>query len=102
SPYPPRRSSDLLAVALSRSPTPVPDDRYEGRAAELLGRPLPDAPSLWRIVTTWTTDGLGLLIVSIGVALYIKGVLVVRQQGRHWPFARTVSWLAGMALLGWA
>lgn len=91
-----------LAVALSRSPTPVPDDRYEGRAAELLGRPLPDAPSLWRIVTTWTTDGLGLLIVSIGVALYIKGVLVVRQQGRHWPFARTVSWLAGMALLGWA
>src|SRR5699024_12735606 len=32
----------------------------------------------------------------------IKGVLVVRQQGRHWPFARTVSWLAGMALLGWA
>lgn len=91
-----------LAVALSRSPTPVPDDRYEGRAAELLGRPVPDAPSLWRMITTWTTDGLGLLIVGLGVALYIKGVLIVRRQGRSWHWARTVSWLAGLVLIAWA
>lgn len=91
-----------LAVALSRTPTPVPDDRYEGRAAELLGRPLPDAPTVWRMLTSWTTDGLGMLIVALGVALYIKGLLVLRRRGDHWPVSRSIAWFVGMALTAWA
>lgn len=91
-----------IAVALSRTPTPVPDDRYEGRAAELLGRPLPDPPTLWRLLTSWTTDGLGMLIIGLGVALYIKGLLVLRRRGDHWAVSRSISWFIGMALTGWA
>lgn len=91
-----------LGVALSRTPTPVGDDVLVTPAEELLGGPMPPAPTFGRLLFSWSGDGLGLAIVFIGTALYLRGVWTLRKRGDHWPIGRVASWLAGMTVVGWA
>jgi len=90
-----------LAVALSRTPTPV-SDATRTRAEELLGGPMPPAPTLGRILWGWEPTGVGLAVVGLGLALYVKGLLVLRRRGDAWPVGRTVAWMGGLLLLAWA
>ena len=41
-------------------------------------------------------------MVGLGLALYVKGLLVLRRRGDAWPMGRTVSWMIGLALIAWA
>lgn len=91
-----------LAVALSRTPTPVPDDLYEGRAAELLGRPMPPPPTLERFLFDWSPNGFGMVVVGLGAVLYIQGLRVMRRRGDHWPVGRTIAWGVGLLVVAWA
>ncbi|MGH3359729.1 MAG: cytochrome c oxidase assembly protein, partial [Nocardioidaceae bacterium] len=91
-----------LAVALSRTPPPVPDDLYTDPVTELLGEPMPGAPSVGSLLTGFSPNGVGLALVGLGSALYLAGVVIMRRRGDAWPVGRTVSWFAGMAILGWA
>jgi cytochrome c oxidase assembly factor CtaG len=91
-----------LAVALSRTPTPVGDRVLQTPAEELLGGPLPAAPTLLRLLWGWSGNGVGLAIVGLGLALYLKGVLTMRRRGDAWPVGRTISWCAGMVVIAWA
>ncbi|MGH3425124.1 MAG: cytochrome c oxidase assembly protein, partial [Nocardioidaceae bacterium] len=91
-----------LAVALSRTPTPVPDDLYEGRAAELLGIPMPPPPDFGRLVIGWNPSGAGLLVVTLGVALYAQGIWIMHRRGDRWPVGRTVAWAVGLLIVAWA
>jgi putative copper resistance protein D len=90
-----------LAVALSRSPTPVglgsgtPDPIVDTlgfgmpapvTAARLLGDPLPDM--------------FFLSVVVVGIGAYLAGVRRMHRGGHAWPASRTVSWLAGMLVMG--
>lgn len=89
-----------LAVALSRTPPPVPDDPVRSSAARaLLGYPIPPEPTLWNLISQVYPDaafGLGCLAATL---LYLAGVRRLRQRGDHWPVMRTVSWLAGVGLM---
>ena len=69
-----------LAVALSRTPTPV-GDILTTPAQELLGGPVPPAPDVLRMALGFTPNGLGLTIVVLGAALYVRGLLVLRRRG---------------------
>jgi len=91
-----------LGVALSRTPTPIGDDVLDTAAEELIGGPMPAAPTLARLLWSWSGDGVGLAIVLLGSALYLSGVWILRRRGDAWPVARTLSWLAGMLAVGWA
>lgn len=91
-----------LAVALSRTPTPVGSDVLKTPIEELLGGPLPAAPTVGRYLLSWNGNGIGLLIVVLGTALYLSGVFAMRRRGDHWAMGRTASWLVGMVLIGWA
>lgn len=91
-----------LGVALSRTPTPVGDDVLTTRAEILLDGRMPAPPDLGHLLWGWTGNGLGLAIVGLGLALYLRGVWALRTRGDSWPMARTVSWCAGMAVVGWA
>jgi len=91
-----------LAVALSRTPTPVGDDVLKTPLEELLGGPLPAAPTAMRLIWGWTGNGVGLAIVGLGTALYLSGVWTLRKRGDAWPIGRTVSWLIGMLVIAWA
>ena len=90
-----------LAVALSRTPTPA-SDVVTTRAEELLGGPMPPAPSFGRLLWGWEPTGVALAVVGLGLALYVKGLLVLRRRGDAWPVGRTVSWMLGLVLIAWA
>jgi cytochrome c oxidase assembly factor CtaG len=91
-----------LAVALSRTPTPVGDRVLQTPAEELIGGPLPPAPTVLRLLWGWSGNGVGLAIVGLGVALYLRGVWTMRRRGDAWPVGRTISWMAGMVVIAWA
>lgn len=91
-----------LAVALSRTPTPVPGNLYTSAAQEILGGPLPPAPSVANLLWGWVPNGVGIAVVALAAALYLRGLATMRRRGDAWPLGRTVSWFAGLAVLGWA
>ncbi|GAB3806411.1 cytochrome c oxidase assembly protein [Micromonospora zhanjiangensis] len=89
-----------LAVALSRSPTPVPADPVDvDPLTELLGFPMPAAPSAAHLLGQPLPDMYFLTLTVVGVAGYLAGVRRLRRAGHQWPVARTVSWLAGLLVL---
>ena len=90
-----------LAVALSRTPTPV-SDVVTTRAEELVGGPMPLPPSVGHLAWGWEPTGVALAVVGLGFALYVKGLLVLRRRGDAWPVGRTISWMVGLVLIAWA
>jgi putative copper resistance protein D len=91
-----------IAVALSRTPTPVGDDTYTSPVEDLLGGPLPPAPTLGRFIFGWAPSGVGLAVVGFGGALYLAGLVSLRRRGSSWPIGRAVSWFVGLAVVAWA
>lgn len=91
-----------LAVALSRTPPPVPDDLYTDPVTELLGEPMPSAPTVGRLLWSFSPNGAGLAIVLLGAALYIAGLMVMRRRGDAWPVGRTISWFVGLGIIAWS
>ncbi|WP_113700709.1 cytochrome c oxidase assembly protein [Nonomuraea lactucae] len=87
-----------LAVALSRTPPPpasVPADR----AFELLGFPMPPPISVANIASLWWLDLFFALVAAALAGLYAAGVIRLRRRGDAWPWGRTASWFAGVAIL---
>ncbi len=90
-----------LAVALSRTPTPV-GDVLTTPAQELIGGPLPPAPDALRLAWGFSANGLGLTVVSLAAALYLRGLWSLRRRGDTWPLGRTVSWFVGLVVVAYS
>jgi putative copper resistance protein D len=89
-----------LAVALSRSPTPVAGNPVDSDPlVDILGFGMPPAPTLSRMVTDVLPDMFFLVVTVAGILAYLIGVRRLHRDGHHWPISRTVSWVAGMLLL---
>ncbi|MER7278572.1 bifunctional copper resistance protein CopD/cytochrome c oxidase assembly protein [Dactylosporangium sp. NPDC000244] len=89
-----------LAVALSRTPTPVPANPVDtDPVTDLLGFPAPAPLSAARVFWPPLLDGFFLAAVVLAVAAYLTGVWRLYRAGHRWPVARTASWLGGVALL---
>jgi cytochrome c oxidase assembly factor CtaG/putative copper export protein len=89
-----------LAVALSRTPTPVPQTvTNPDPLVDLLGFDPPAVPSAERMLGDPLPDLFFLIVVAVGTGAYVAGVLRMRRAGHAWPVSRTISWLAGMSLL---
>lgn len=91
------------AVALARTappgsallpPVPTPAER-------LTGSPLPPELTLDRWFTTWDIDLLWAFAAAFGIFFYLAGVWRLRRRGDAWPLFRSVTWIAGLALLFW-
>ncbi len=90
-----------MAVALSRSQPPVPQEPVgDPTPAQILtGEPLPPAPTPARYFTEWSLDPLW-VVISVGLAAaYLAGYVHLRRRGDSWPVLRLISWLVGMVLL---
>jgi putative copper resistance protein D len=89
-----------LAVALSRTPTPIP--RNGGipntYAAGILGFPVPPLTAE-RLLTLWRPDVLVILTVATFAFCYLAGVRRLRRSGVAWPFGRTFSFCFGLFLV---
>jgi putative copper resistance protein D len=90
-----------IAVGLSLTP-PASQRGLITPAENLLGGPLPPAPTPWRMLTGTAPAGVGLAVVGLGAALYLAGVLALLRRGDRWPRGRTISWFAGLVVIGWA
>ncbi len=92
-----------LAVALSRTPPPVPADVDVTAATParlLLGFDLPPVPTLARLAWGEARVEAFFLVVSVLLAaLYVTGVVTLRRRGDRWSWGRTVSWLTALVLL---
>jgi putative copper resistance protein D len=90
-----------LAVALSRSPTPVPEFALEpDPLVELLGFDQPGPLTAARLFADPLPDMFFLTVVAVGLLTYLAGVRRLRRAGHVWPVSRTASWVGGMLLLG--
>ncbi len=93
-----------LAAALARTATTVPqvpvDQLADPTPAEILtGAPLPPPYEPWRLFTEWDLNLLWTLIAAFGAFFYVAGALRLQRRGDRWPIARTLMFVAGMALI---
>lgn len=93
-----------LAVALSRTETPVDDTPASQLLAPtpaeyLTGKPLPPEFDWTRVFTVWELDLLWALIAVLGTIFYLNGVRRLQARGDRWPLSKTLFWVSGMALL---
>ena len=95
-----------LAVALSRSSTPVPEtDTAPASEAErigtLLGHPAPPPFTVERYLTVFSPDILWLVVALAMLGLYIAGVVRLARRGDRWPVQRLLFWTLGCLMLAW-
>ncbi len=91
-----------LAVALGRTATPPVTPLPADPGSQLLGFPMPAAPSASGLLFGATPDGFAIVILTAGVALYAAGVRALRKRGDSWPVGRSIAWGLGWAVFAWA
>lgn len=95
--------SAIIGVATALGRTPPPEQREIESAptdAQILtGYPLPPELDWSAWVTQWRWDWPWIAAVIFGATIYSLGIRKARTTVRSWPWPRTLSWLAGLALL---
>jgi len=91
-----------LGSWLSGTRPPVGEEQPFSAALSIVGYPTPEAPNLMRILTLYNPDALIIGVLIIIVALYIKGVVILKKRGDSWPVGRTISFALGVAVLDFA
>jgi len=71
-------------------------------AISIVGIPTPPPPSISRILFSFEPNALMIGILSLMVALYVKGVLVLTKRGDKWPVGRTIAFALGIATTNFA
>jgi putative copper resistance protein D len=92
----------LMGSWLSQIQPPVGDTSNLTAAQLIVGMKTPPPPSLWNIVMLYNPDALMIALLITAVALYIKGVVVLKKRGDTWPVGRTVAFAIGIALIDFA
>ncbi len=90
-----------LGVGLSGTPTPV-GEVYPTLAESLIGGPMPPDPTWGRLLWGFNLSGFGLAVMGLGLTAYAAGVVTLRRRGDRWHPLRTVSWLVGLLVVGYA
>lgn len=89
-----------LAVILSRTAPPEVDNAPV--INPILGSPMPAPPTLSRLFLGYEPNGLFLALLILAVALYIKGVMVLKKRGDKWPVNRTIFFALGISIADFA
>jgi len=91
-----------LGSWLSGTRPPVGEEQPFSAALAIVGYPTPEAPNLMRVLTLYNPDALIIGVLITIVALYIKGVVILKKRGDSWPVGRTISFALGVAVLDFA
>jgi cytochrome c oxidase assembly factor CtaG len=90
-----------LGVALALSPYPRVESLLPTYGESLLGYPYPDAPTAVSVIFGFQLEPLFLVACLVAAAVYVAGVITLRQRGDSWPINRTIFWLLGISLIIW-
>jgi len=63
---------------------------------------IPAAPTFSRILWAYEPDIFFIGVLVLAVALYIKGVVILKKRGDAWPIGRTIAFALGIAGLDFA
>lgn len=92
----------LMGSWLSQIQPPIGDVSNLTAAELLVGQKTPPPPSFINLLKLYNPDALMIVLLVTAVALYIKGVAVLKARGDSWPVGRTVSFAVGIALIDFA
>jgi putative copper resistance protein D len=71
-------------------------------ALSIVGIETPPPPTLSRILFSYEPNALMIGILTLMVALYVKGVIVLTKRGDKWPVGRTVAFALGITATDFA
>jgi putative copper resistance protein D len=89
----------LMGSWLSQIQPPVGETSNLSPAELIVGMKTPPPPTILNILKLYNPDALMIAILITAVALYIKGVAVLKKRGDSWPVGRTVSFAVSIALI---
>lgn len=92
-----------LGVALGSSPPPVQQEATGALSpTEVVStRPPPPAPTAEAVLTSFYPDLLFGFVAAAMLVVYVGWVLRLRRRGDHWPWRRTLCWVAGTLVLAY-
>jgi putative copper resistance protein D len=71
-------------------------------ALSIVGIPTPPPPTLSRVLFSYEPNALMIGVLTLMVALYIKGVVVLTKRGDKWPIGRTIAFALGISATDFA
>jgi putative copper resistance protein D len=92
----------VMGSWLSQIQPPIGDTTNLSAAQIIVGQETPPPPSLINLLKLYNPDALMIAILVTAVALYIKGVAVLKARGDSWPMGRTVAFAIAIALIDFA
>ena len=93
----------LMGTWLSTSSSPDrPGDQEFSPALSIVGIPTPPEPTLARVLFSYEPNALMIGVLTLMVALYIKGVVVLTKRGDKWSIGRTIAFALGIAATNFA
>jgi len=96
-----------VAIGAWLSTTQPPDNPALANSAvdpvvNITGIAMPQAPTLWRILSAYVPDGTFLGLLLLATALYIRGVVTLARRGDKWPVGRTIAFAMGISFADFA
>jgi len=97
----------IVALALgswlstNQPPAPALGTRFDA-ATTVAGLPMPGAPSITRVLFAFDPDALFIGILVLALALYLRGVAILKKQGDKWPVSRTIYFIIGCVIIEFA
>ena len=93
----------VMGTWLSTSSSPDrPGVQEFDPALSIVGIPTPPPPTLSRVLFSYEPNALMIGVLTLMVALYIKGVVVLTKRGDKWPVGRTIAFALGIAATDFA
>jgi len=93
----------LMGTWLSTNSSPDrPGVQEFNPALSIVGIPTPPEPTLARVLFSYEPNALMIGLLTLLVALYIKGVVVLTKRGDKWPIGRTIAFALGIAATNFA
>ena len=93
----------IMGTWLSTTSSPDrPGTQEFNPALSIVGIETPPPPTLSRILFSYEPNALMIGILTLMVALYVKGVIVLTKRGDKWPVGRTVAFALGIAATDFA
>lgn len=93
-----------LGAWLAKSAPPLVDgvELNVDRALAITGIRMPAAPTLSNLLLGYEADGFFIGLLLIVTFLYIRGVVILSNNGVKWPIGRTISFALGIATIDFA
>ena len=89
----------VLGSWLSNTTPPSGKEIPYSPALAIVGYATPGTPNLSRLLMLYNADALIIGILITLVALYVKGVSILKKRGDSWPIGRTISFAVGIATI---